>query len=838
MTSASRQHPQSPQSPTPVARIGRRIASAWRNFFAPGDFPTLIFSAILLLMPALSLNAAGWPLDLQTLIPSLLLSILFGFLLSRSQYNELLGLMISGIYGVCFVLLIAAINDPGDLGDGVYNVFSRFFAWVVDATSGGINQDDLVFTLLVSGLFWFLGYNLAWHLFRVDRVWRAILPPALILITNSVYYTGDANLNIYLIVFMFITLLLLVRSNLDSREWDWYVKGVRVPSKVRNQVFRVGAVMALVVLLGAWIVPMNDIEERLNNFQEFLQADPLTELSELWNRLFAAAETQGPTTADYYGSDSLQLGGAIRLGEEVVFLVSAPPTRRYYWRSRVFDAYDNGRWVSAADTRVTAPEAPFEVRHENYLPDARVSVQQTFIMGVSASRLVYAAPQPLRVDLATRSDLRYTDGDVRNMAISVIRPMRVLYEGDSYTVTSLMSNATPDQLRNAGTAYPEWVSSTYHNYIPSMTQRTIDLARAIVNEAGAVTPYDQAKAIETWLRSNIVYNESIPLPPTGQDSIDWFLFELREGYCNYYASSMVLMLRSLGVPARLAAGFAQGVWNAEEGAYVVREKDAHTWVEVYFPGYGWVEFEPTSAQAPVNDGEPPLDSSQPSPTPDQPTVTPTLTLTPTPTITPTEDFTDPNSAVAQDPPPIEATPTPTATPTPSPTPVIIPTQPPPLRPQPRNPLSFILPALGALLVGLLILAILFAIAAFVYWYWEWRGLRGVNPIVRAYARLERYLGLLGIRLSKDQTPEERRQTIVREIPAIEAPVNAITSLYTAERYGIPVAERAETKDENADRAWVRARRLIMDRWARRRFLFFLPDPERKARRTARRSKRK
>src|SRR5690606_9302278 len=178
----------------------RRIVKGWKSFFLPGDLITLIIALVLLLMPALSLGAAAWPRGMSTLVMVLVLSVLFGFVLARSKYNELLGLMLSGIYGACFVLIIAALNQPGGLGNGVYELFSRTFIWLRDAVTGGINQDDLVLTLLISGLFWFLGYNLAWHLFRVDRIWRAVLPPALILVTNSVYYTGDTDLEGYLVV--------------------------------------------------------------------------------------------------------------------------------------------------------------------------------------------------------------------------------------------------------------------------------------------------------------------------------------------------------------------------------------------------------------------------------------------------------------------------------------------------------------------------------------------------------------------------------------------------------------------------------------------------------------
>jgi transglutaminase-like putative cysteine protease len=616
---------------------------------------------------------------------------------------------------------------------------------------------------------------------------RAILPPGLILIINSVYYTGDQNLEGYLVVFMFVALLLIVRSNLDARTWDWYVQGIRVPSKLRRQFFRMGAVLALVALLIAWVIPSSDLQERLNRFQEFLQSEPLTQLGEIWNRLFSTVETQGPTTTDYYGGESLQLGGAIRLGEQVVLLISAPPGRRYYWRSRVFDTYENGRWTPAADTRLTDEQSPLEVITEPYLPGARDPVQQQVTIALNASRLIYTAPQPARVELPTRTDLRYISDDRAAMNISVIRPFQVMHRGDRYTATSLMTNATAGQLRAANTDYPPYVRNLYF--------------------------YDQAKAIENWLRLNIEYNETIPQPPVGRDPVDWVLFDIRQGYCNYYASSMIMMLRSLGIPARMAAGFAQGTWDPAQQAFVVQERDAHTWVEVYFPGYGWIEFEPTAAQAPLNRTDEAPAGPQPSATP---MVTATPTATPSPTATPTLDPRTPQPEQALALPTI----TPTYTPSPTATPVIVPTQPPPLTPQARSPLNFLLSALGLALLSVLLILLLIAVGAFVWWWWEWRGMGGLSPVARAYARLERYIGLIGIRPGAQQTPEERRRQIIRQLPTVEPPVTAITRMYTAERYGPgpkhphDVAMHADVAEE----AWSDTRGNILRRFLRR----FLP----------------
>ncbi|NDJ62658.1 MAG: hypothetical protein GYB67_16165 [Chloroflexi bacterium] len=794
----------------------QRLLGVWHNYFLPGDVTTLFMALVVVLLPVFSLSAAGWDVQMETLVPVALLSVVLGFVLARSQYSELFGLLISTIYGGCAILLIAALRHPDGIGAGIYNVFSSLFLWLEAALGDGLNQDPLVFTLLISGLFWLLGHNLAWHLFRIDRVWRALLPIALVLITNSVYYTGAANLDIYLIAFTFLALLLIIRSNLDAREWDWYVNGIRIPRRLRRHFYRIGGLLALIVLLVAWTIPMNDIQDRLNRFQEFLQSDPLVELSELWNRLIFSPETRGPTTSDYYGGDSLQLSGAIRLGDEVVFLVDAPPERRYYWRSRVFTNYNSGQgsWTSSATHVLRDPQPPLEIAQEPLVPGARVAVEQQFTMGLNASRLVYTAPQPLRVELATRANLSYADIDdpASPMFVSVVRPMEVLYEGDTYDAVSWMSAATAQQLRAAGTNYPQWVRDTYRQIYPTPL-RVLQLAQQIVRDAGAATPYDQAVAVESWLRTNIEYNEVIPSPPMGQDPVEWFLFDLRQGYCNYYASAMVLMLRSLDIPARMAAGFAQGEWNAAENAFVVRERDAHTWVEVYFPGYGWVEFEPTAAQAPINRGDQPIPVAQQPPTQPPPTPTPLPTLTPTPSPSPTPEPPpdNPTDEAVTEPQAEPPTVTPTFTPSPTATPVIVPTQPPPIRPEPRDPFAFILPALGMALVGVFLIVLLLVALLFIYWWWEWRGMRTLSPISRAYARLERYLGLIGLRMASVHTPDERRDRIVRELPVADRPVTAITGLYTNERYGPP----RPLRHKRAERAWSDARLTILGRFLRR-----------------------
>ncbi|HZU18989.1 MAG TPA: transglutaminase domain-containing protein, partial [Candidatus Dormibacteraeota bacterium] len=165
----------------------------------------------------------------------------------------------------------------------------------------------------------------------------------------------------------------------------------------------------------------------------------------------------------------------------------------------------------------------------------------------------------------------------------------------AYTVTVAYSVATVEQLEAAGTDYPSWVQP-YRSFGPgyrsaSTMQRIRDLALQVTR--GRTNPYDQAQAIESYLRSNFRYTLTPLQPPAGTDPIVYFLFTSKEGYCEYFATAMGDMLRSLGIPTRLVNGYGPGSFDEQLGRYVVRESDAHTWVEVYFPTYGWIPFEPT-----------------------------------------------------------------------------------------------------------------------------------------------------------------------------------------------------------------------------------------------------
>jgi transglutaminase-like putative cysteine protease len=165
----------------------------------------------------------------------------------------------------------------------------------------------------------------------------------------------------------------------------------------------------------------------------------------------------------------------------------------------------------------------------------------------------------------------------------------------TYAVTSLATRASQAELGAAGTGYPDALRAAYLQLPPSLPARVASLAAQIAN--GATNPYDQALQLQAYLRNTYTYRLDVPPPPAGRDAVDYFLYEAPGGFCSYYASAMAVMLRTLGVPARVATGYAMGDYDSGRDAYRVAGAAAHAWVEVYFPAYGWVEFEPTPARA-------------------------------------------------------------------------------------------------------------------------------------------------------------------------------------------------------------------------------------------------
>ncbi len=308
-------------------------------------------------------------------------------------------------------------------------------------------------------------------------------------------------------------------------------------------------------------------------------------------------------------SETVQLGdvASIKKSQRVVMRIELDrkPEHWLRWRGVVLDKYEGSTWKSSKEGEQGADqdfvdknaEADESSKFVRVYPLSEAPVDKRFILEQKISleplgtNALFAAKRPilLKGPFSPISANRYTDAiSARGLSGRVL-----------YTVKSDISAPDERELRSdAETEYPEYVRELYLQ-LPAIDPRIRQLANKIVYDADARTPYDKARAIESHLKTKFSY--TLDLKPTKKDPLAEFLFDLREGHCEYFATAMAVMLRSIGIPARIVNGFQMGEYNQVSGFYTVRDSDAHSWVEVYFAQPGvWVEFDATPSDG-IND---------------------------------------------------------------------------------------------------------------------------------------------------------------------------------------------------------------------------------------------
>ncbi|HLF69780.1 MAG TPA: DUF3488 and transglutaminase-like domain-containing protein, partial [Actinomycetota bacterium] len=289
----------------------------------------------------------------------------------------------------------------------------------------------------------------------------------------------------------------------------------------------------------------------------------------------------------YYGfADQLDLRIRARLSDEIVLRVRAPQAQ--FWRGAVFDVYSNSMWTQSNDRKraLTGLHAFIPSEPANAI-NLRGSSEmlQTFYVEQPQPNLVFAAYRP--------EEVWFPVGGVRvNDRMSLQAPV-VLPPGTVYSVLSRVPTPSGGDLAVTTEGTPPALLSRYTQLPSELPARVHHLAAELAGPHPTIIA--KADAIQRWLRSNTRYKIDIPPQPRGTDAVDHFLFEDRRGYCEQMATAMTVMLRSQGVPARLATGYDSGDRDLLSGYFEVKQSDAHSWVEVYFPGTGWIEFDPTHA---------------------------------------------------------------------------------------------------------------------------------------------------------------------------------------------------------------------------------------------------
>jgi transglutaminase-like putative cysteine protease len=279
-------------------------------------------------------------------------------------------------------------------------------------------------------------------------------------------------------------------------------------------------------------------------------------------------------------TDSLDMTSRPDLTDEVVFTVQTD--RATFWRGQTFDVWDGSHWTRS-DPRFLPLAGPDRPRVAADDLGARGSdvVEQRFRLEAPYSDILYAVPTAVEFQV---------DRPVRQRADGTLQSAP-LGRGATYTVTSRRIPLTAERLRTVAGEIPADVRQQYAQP-PVATARV--LAAATEATAGATTQYDRILAIQDWMARRVEYSLDAPLAPKGVDVVDHFLFEAEAGWCEQIASSLVVLARANGIPARLVTGYVPGDRDPVTGQFTVRERDAHAWAEVWFPEVGWVAFDPTA----------------------------------------------------------------------------------------------------------------------------------------------------------------------------------------------------------------------------------------------------
>lgn len=453
---------------------------------------------------------------------------------------------------------------------------------------------------LTAALFWQPSPRLS---SRLERIW---VPLAAILVVRALYHVIVVGDDVVVPVVDLLLLLLAAESlrSLDTPN-DPRIYALSFALLLASAAYRPGALFAVAfvafLVLGTLALFVGHVRreaERHDAPEPLLRRPLLTRMAALSGVVLATAVvvfltfprvSRGWTTQGEAASESLvgfsdvvsigEFGATIRPNPRVVLRVEFPDDEppdpsELYWRGRSYDRFDGIRWTRSSDLPPSlAPEAWYRQRW------GAERVTQEIYAEPLQNRVLFAL-HPV-VDVDARSPVRGLFDNAGDFA----------YRGSAgpvYRAVSVTSRPSPDDLRSAeGRSAP---ARGHYTQLPDLPDRIGALADSLAGDRE--TRYDRVVAVRDWLESEFGY--TLQLPRTaGRATLDHFLFERREGHCEYFSTAMVVLLRSLGIPARNVNGFLGGSWS-EFGQYMaVTQNEAHSWVEVWFPDYGWVPFDPT-----------------------------------------------------------------------------------------------------------------------------------------------------------------------------------------------------------------------------------------------------
>jgi transglutaminase-like putative cysteine protease len=549
--------------------------------------PLAAGAVFLALIVAGSTAQADWVAG-SAVLPSLaLVAALAACLLAvmgvRPRRAVALTALLAPVAGYYSAAAARAVGAPGG-GDLIMTWWRAFITG-----RAADNASFLLFVLCV--LFWLLVTWLVWGVLRRRQPLLAVAPAGAALSTNVLNFPNGQDAFVFW--FLVVAFALLLWSTYQSSLSSAVQHRVGLAEGARWDFWERGAVaMAALVALGVLAPPLSGVDQTLSIENN---------LARSWGQITHAngSGPGSPQTTSVGLTRDAPLSGSLKLTHGVVFTYTAA-------ENAVAPSYFRGFNLSPAGSEWRFegyPQLSLPMRihgqvdySETYAVEQRTSYQVTMLHPPAEEPHVIVYPGQLASVDRDVQLLQYARPRLGLPSFDTVDQVVAPNARGVYRVEVDQSTATVDDLRGATSRYPPWIQQYIGlpaNYrTPDVRREVHDLAVQVT--AGAANPYDQATAIETYLRQNYSYKLEPGLPwQPGQDTLEYFLFTNKAGTCPYFATAMADMLRSIGVPTRLVNGYGPGQYDQKHNQWVVRESDTHTWPEVYFANYGWITFEPT-----------------------------------------------------------------------------------------------------------------------------------------------------------------------------------------------------------------------------------------------------
>jgi hypothetical protein len=713
----------------------------------------LFLLAIALYAVTFSISAVGWVQHTFILNWSAAVGLLVG--LSIAKINRM----------PQSILHLAACLIGNWLSVWLTSVIAFHISWsVVIAGIGSVLTDptrisnsEVVFLFYLSFLSFFLGYFGAWLIYRAHLPWLVALVYCSIFLINLSYVRQDVSL--YVALLLAALILLIARTQLSAKLIQWKSEGLYTDNSwlrgITWRIMRITSVIMLLSLIFGWLLPV------------LAQPDQgvtlWNSLNNAWANITQGRLSQNPgslfqpyqASTSFFG-DQLTITGSIRLptGEVLDYTSAAAPQ---YLAGFTYDRFDGHTWTSLASSTNQNFDANAELPNDTVRNYTTATTSVTIVQPPGGTKhYLFGPPEPANFDVSTTL--------YGSTMIAAWAQQSPLSAGEHYQVTSFISTVSPQALStiplpqdNAGIWKTDTNYSTLQSYYVQLpTDLTSNVQKTMATWIrGVGNAYDALKQIEARLNDSSQFTYSLDNPPipTNIDVADWLL-QTHRGYCTSYTTEMVLMARMLGIPARMVNGFSQGHLDTRRNVWVVDGSDAHSWVQAYFPGYGWINFDPTPGFSLRNTNNPqPVTTpvATASPVKSTPTTAPTgkkQGTSPDPTSDPAQNGTASSNAGAQS--------------------------------------WFLSLTIVALVCALLI----FLVALVRYW---WRNLYPNSSFVAGtFWRVCRVAGWVGLAPRSWQTPYEYSRALCGRVPQEAGTLWRLTELFVRERWGtLPHASQAE-----------------------------------------------